>query len=103
MYTEYADLVTTISLVSVATERVVEIAKPLLPKPNPKYTTAVYSLLALGISTLILGVNDINVAIFHSNQWLQAMVIGLACTAGSGFWSDALKLMRGMEVKKPPL
>ena len=101
MYSDISELVTIISLVSISTERVVEIAKPMLPKPNPKYATAMYSLLSLVSATIILGVNDISVSIFHSNQWLQAGVIGLACTAGSGVWSDTLKIVQGMQVKKP--
>lgn len=98
-YTEVSELVSTIMVVSVATERVVEIVKPMLPKFDTKYSTAVYSTLALTASTLILGINDVNVSMFHSNTWIQAGVIGLACTAGSGVWSDVLKIIQNMKIK----
>ena len=100
-YTEISELVSTIVLVSVATERVVEIIKPMIPKPQPKYSTALYSTLSLVSSTLILVVNDVSISMFHSNQWVQAGVIGLACTAGSGVWNDVLKIVQGMKIKAP--
>jgi hypothetical protein len=99
MYSDLTEIAGYISIVSVATERVVEILKPLLPKPNPAYTTTMYSTLAWLISTSIISINAINLPLISSGLYTQAFVIGLACTAGSGFWNDILKALQTMKVK----
>ncbi len=101
MYLDIVDFTTIISLVSVATERAVEVLKPILPEPNPKYKTFVYSSLALGVSTTVIYVNEISTHLLSGSPVIQTLVIGLACTAGSGFWNDTLKLLQNLKVKLP--
>ena len=97
---EATELVAVISVVSLATERVVSILKPMVaPLVKDKYTTTVYSSMALLVSVLILMVNEITFALFSSRPWEQAIVVALACTAGSGTWNDELKILQALKVK----
>ena len=101
MYNELAEITAILSLVSIATERVVEIVKPALPDYNPKYRTSVYSLIACSVSLVILGINNLPMPDMFPNVIVQHVVLALACTAGSGFWNDALKVLQSLKVKTP--
>lgn len=99
MYNDLVEITSLISIVSIATERVVEIVKPMLPEFNAKYNTTNYSLMALGISLLILSVSDIPLSSMFSILPVQNVVLALACTAGSGFWNDILKALQTLKIK----
>ena len=101
MYDQLMHLLIVISTVSIATERAVEIAKPLLPQPNEKYRTMLYSLMSFVVSSIILYVNSISVPLFMGNLYTQAIVIGLACTGSSGVWYDIIKVVQTLKVKSP--
>lgn len=98
MYDRLFEVVTILAIVSVTTERVVEIIKPLLWEPNPKFKTFWYSLLAWMVATLVVLVNGIDLHI-SSNQIAGAFLAGLAGSAGSGFWNNILSILKGMKVK----
>lgn len=98
MYLDIINIVTLISIVSIATERVVEISKPLLPTFNKKYNTTIYSLLALGVSCSILVINEFALLPMFGALLIQNLVLALACTAGSGFWNDLLKILQGFKI-----
>ena len=100
MYNDLVELTTILGLVSVATERVVEMLKPWIPKQeNVKYTTTFYSLLAYIISLLILSINNVQVPFLSNYVYVQNITLALACTAGSGFWNDTLKVLQGFKIK----
>jgi len=98
MYLDIVNIVTLISIVSIATERVVEISKPLLPTFNKKYNTTIYSLLALCVSCSILVINEFELLPMFGALLIQNLVLALACTAGSGFWNDLLKILQGFKI-----
>lgn len=99
MYIDLLNIVTLISIVSVATERVVEVAKPILPSFNKKYSTTIYSLLAMVVSCIILAINNFELLPMFGVLMVQNLVLALACTAGSGFWNDILKIIQGFKIK----
>ena len=94
-------LLTSISIISVATERVVEVLKPILPKPNPAYATTMYSSLAFLVSSIIIYYNDISIPIFSGDLPIQILVLGFACTGSAGVWNDLLKAVQLLKVKMP--
>ena len=100
MYLELAELTTIITLISVSTERVVEILKPVLPQFNEKYNTAIYSIIAFSVSLTIYKLNGFNMVFINENNlWAQAVIVGLACSACSGFWNNVLSAIQTFKIK----
>lgn len=101
MYLELTELTTIIALISSGTERVVEVLKPVLPKFNQVYNTAIYSIISFFISVAIYKLNNFNMAFLNENNvWAQAAIIGIACSAGAGFWNNILTAIQSFKLNK---
>lgn len=100
MYLEITELSTILAIISVSTERVVETLKPVLPSFNEKYNTAIYSIIAFTVSLTLYKLNGFNVTFLNENNlWAQAAIVGLACSAGSGFWNNILTSIQSFKIK----
>lgn len=94
---DYIQILTLFSVISVGTERVVEIIKPLLPYIDTKYRTAIYSAISYVVSSILFTVNNVPIIGMHSNMFIQATIVGLACSAGSGFWNNIISAVKSIK------
>lgn len=98
MYTDILELVMVLSLISTATERVVEILKPFI-NINEKYKTAIYSCLSISISALVYVISELH-SIKVSNYGVEVLLIALSCGAGAGFWHNILQVVTSLKISK---
>jgi hypothetical protein len=95
MIADISSVVTLIAILSVGTERVVEILKPALPVT--KYSTVVYSTTAIFVASALYIINGTMLPLLSSNMYIQAAIVGLACSAGSGFWNNLLSVLKDLK------
>jgi hypothetical protein len=96
MIADISSVVTLIAILSVGTERVVEILKPALPTAIFN-STIVYSTTAIFVAAALYILNGTMLPLLSSNLYIQAAIVGLACSAGSGFWNNLLSVLKDLK------
>jgi len=91
--------VTLILAFSLATERVVEMIKGMLPELNEKFKKIAYPLMGIIVGAAICAVNNLNIPFVELKGWTEFLITGLLCSGGSGLWHDILKVLQAIGQK----
>lgn len=90
--------------VSIAAERMTEIFKRTFIKESPvipKFDGAIYQILSGLFGAITAYVSPPDLGVFHLNQYLVVVVVGLAVSGGSGAWNSILDFLKqSAEAKK---
>lgn len=93
------EFVTMILAISLATERVVEMIKGMLPEVADKYKKVVFPLLGVLVGAAICAVNGVTLPFVEMKTWIEFLIAGLLCSGGSATWHGVLKVLQAIAEK----
>lgn len=91
-----------IGVVSVAAERVVEMAKPLISAYTPEKRMKCAYYLTAAVSGSVLHVMSGQEFPYFGDPISAAIVVGLLASGGSGMWHELLGILRNFSSAVPP-